>query len=53
MEEPEVLQPRGLQRVGHDLVTEQQQQQYSMYYVPDYIASSLHIVSHLLFKNSL
>ena len=43
MEEPEVLQPMGLQRVGHDLVTEQQQQQYSMYYVPDYIASSLHI----------
>ena len=53
MEEPEVLQPMGLQRVGHDLVTEQQQQQHSMYYVPDYIASSLHIVSHLLFKNSL
>ena len=28
-EEPGELQSMGLQRVGHDLVTEQQQQQFS------------------------
>ena len=35
IEKPVVLQSMGLQRVGHDWVTEQQQQDYSHYYCPE------------------
>ena len=34
MEEPEVLQPMGLQRVGHDLVTEHTHTHSSSYQSP-------------------
>ena len=53
-EEPEGLQSMGLQRVGHDLVTKQQQQQYqkvgmclSYYRMQDQQSRSLGILNLL------
>ena len=55
MEEPGVLQSMGLQRVGHELVTEQKHKDTAciMCQTTDYIVSSLHIGTHLPFRYSL
>jgi len=37
MEEPGGLQSMGSQRVGHDLATEQQQQEYLNPHIPPYV----------------